>query len=128
MTPNTASPTLKSVTPAPSAADHAREIAAENVREFQVAGAAIGAAAEPHLVIGGVDAGGVDIDHDLAGPGHRVRQIAVDEFIDPAMAGQIGRFHILFPLRGHREAERRSDLAGRRAAAREIASSLRSSQ
>ena len=70
----------------------------ENVWEFQVAGAAIGAAAEPHLVVGGVDAGGMDIDHDLARARDRVRQVAVDEFVRPAVAGQIGGFHASLPV------------------------------
>src|SRR5262249_41734888 len=73
--------------------DHAREVAAEDVGEFQIAGAAIGAAAEPHLVVRGIDAGGMDIDDDLARSSDRSRRISIDELLRPAMAGQQHRFH-----------------------------------
>src|SRR5204862_1483590 len=77
----------------PKRADHTGKIAAEDIgkRQCRVI------AAEPDLVIGRVDAGGVDIDDDLAGTRHRVRQIAILELVDTAMPGQIRRFHVSPP-------------------------------
>ncbi len=71
-------------------ADDAGEVAAENVRkpvEF------IAAAAAPDLGVGAVDAGRVDIDHHLAGPGLRVRRLAETQHLRPAVARQKHCFH-----------------------------------
>src|SRR5438270_11998122 len=52
-------------------ADHAREVAAEDMRELDAA-AAVGPATEPHLVIRRIDARGMAVDDDLARSGDRV--------------------------------------------------------
>ena len=57
-------------------ADYPGKVAAKDVRELDTA-AAIGAAAEPHLVIGCVDAGRVNVDYHLARPGSRVRRVSI---------------------------------------------------
>src|SRR5438874_4531580 len=74
-------------------ADNAGEIAAGNVGEVELARGIVGAAAEPHLVIGGVDARGVDIDDDLARPRDRIRGIAIAQHLRPAMRRQQYRLH-----------------------------------
>src|SRR5262249_3899581 len=65
-------------------ADHARKVASQNMRELDAAGA-VGAASEPHFVIGGIDAGGVDVDDDLARPGRRVMDLGHVQYLRPAM-------------------------------------------
>src|SRR5947207_6828800 len=74
-------------------ADDAGAIAAEDVGELELARGIVGAAAEPHLVVGGVDARGVDIDDDLARPGDRIRRVAVAQHLRPAMRRQQYRLH-----------------------------------
>src|SRR6266513_701479 len=74
-------------------ADDAGEIAAEDVGELELARGIVSAAAEPHLVVGGVDARGVDIDDDLARPRDRVRRVAVAQHLRPAMRRQQYRLH-----------------------------------
>ena len=73
-------------------ADHSREVPAENMRELD-APAAVGAAAEPHLVIRRIDAGGVDVDDDLAGSGDRVGDLGQMQYLRSAMLFEQHRFH-----------------------------------
>ena len=54
---------------------------------------AIPAAAEPYLVVGGVDACRMDIDDDLARPRCRVGRLAEAQHLGTAMPGQQYRFH-----------------------------------
>src|SRR6266849_60064 len=76
--------------PAPHRPYHAREVTAEDMREGDVA---IGAAASPHLVIGRIDAGCMNVDHHFAGRGRRVRRLTVVQHLRSAMACQHYRFH-----------------------------------
>src|SRR4029077_20911297 len=75
-------------------ADDAGEVAPENMRKFQV----VAGAAQPDLVIGGVDAGGVDVDHDLARSRGRVPHLAELQHLRTAMLCQQYRLHGLLPL------------------------------
>src|SRR3984893_7322711 len=70
-------------------ADDAGEVAAENMWDLH----AVAAPAQPHLVIRSVDAGSVNVDHDLARSGGRVRRIAQSQHLRPAMFGQQHRLH-----------------------------------
>jgi hypothetical protein len=74
-------------------ADDAGKIAAEDIRKFELARGAVSTAAEAHLVIGGVDARGMDIDDDLAGARDRVRRVAINELLRSAMLDQQYRLH-----------------------------------
>ena len=62
-------------------ADHAREVAAQDMREAQIGAPA----SQPHFVIGRVDAGRMNVDHHLARPGGRVRRLSVAQHLRPAM-------------------------------------------
>jgi len=67
------------------------------MRELDAA-AAVGAAAEPHLVIRRIDAGGVDVDDDLAGSGDRVGHLGQMQYLRPAMLLEQHRLHGLLPM------------------------------
>ncbi len=77
-------------------ADHAGEIAAEDVGQCQIL---IAADAAPHLGIGPVHARGVNVDHDLAGSGHRVRRVAIAQHFRSALGCQQHCFHAFPPSR-----------------------------
>src|SRR4051812_31895067 len=77
-------------------ADDAREIAAENVRELDTA-AAVGASAQPHLVVGRVYAGRVYVDDDFARSGNRVRNLGEMQHLGPAMPVEQHCLHQLLP-------------------------------
>ena len=89
-TPNTASPDFEIGDARPDHADDAREVATHNVRELVKLVSSIAA---PHLGIGAVDAGRVNIDHHFAGSGFRVRRLAVAHHLRPAVVRQQHRFH-----------------------------------
>ena len=55
--------------------------------------AAVGAAAEPHLVIGRIDAGGMDVDDDLARSGGRVGRLGQVQYLRSAMLLEQHRLH-----------------------------------
>src|SRR5262249_10996455 len=65
-------------------ADDARKIPAENVWELHAV-AAVSASSQPPLVIRRVDAGGVNIDHDLTRPSGRVRHLGEMQYLWSAM-------------------------------------------
>jgi hypothetical protein len=77
--------------PRTDGADDAREVAAEHVRELRLP---IRFAC-PHLPVGAVDAGGMDVDDDLPGAGHRIGQVAVFQLLRPPVALDVDRFHPL---------------------------------
>src|SRR5439155_26499634 len=79
----------------PDRADHAREVAAENVGKLDAA--AVSAAAEPDLVIGCVDARRMDIDDDLARPGGRIRHLGQAQHLGPAMLLEYYCLHASLP-------------------------------
>ena len=83
---------LQIVDPRSDGADHAGKIAPQDVRELQIA-----VAPDPHLVVGGIDACGMDIDDDIARAGDRVRRVAVAQHVRPAEPGQQHRFHGFLP-------------------------------
>ena len=62
------------------------------MREFEAAGLIVGAA-EAHLVVGGVDARGMDIDDDIARAGDRIGRVTVSQRIEPAMLDEQHRLH-----------------------------------
>src|SRR3984957_6308878 len=74
--------------------DDTGKVAAEDMRKCD----AITAAPQTHFVIGGIEAGGMDIDDDLAWPCDRVGRVTVAEHLWSAMVGQQHRFHCLVPL------------------------------
>src|SRR5262249_13093932 len=78
----------------PDCAHHAGEVTAQDVRKGDVA---VSAPTSPHLVVGGVHAGCMNVDHHFAGPGRRVRCVAVAEHLRSAMACQQYRFHRVSP-------------------------------
>jgi hypothetical protein len=71
--------------PGAKGTDHAGKIAAQDMRKFE---ATAGAGAEPHLVVGGVDARRPDVDDDLARTRDRVRRIAIVQHLGSAVSGQ----------------------------------------
>src|SRR5262249_1445661 len=70
-------------------ADHSGKVAPEHIGEV---GLRIGLPSA-HLPVGAVDAGTVNVDHDLARLRPRVGQIAVLELLWPAVSLNVDRFH-----------------------------------
>jgi hypothetical protein len=70
-------------------AHHARKIPPQDVRKVLE----IAVASRPHLPVGGVDAGGMNVHHHLARPGRRVRQVAILQDLRSTAALDIGCLH-----------------------------------
>jgi hypothetical protein len=72
-------------------AHHAGEVPAQNVGQVEPVLAR--ARAGPHLPVGRIHAGGMDIDRDLAGPRHRIERITQIERLGPAVVVEQDRLH-----------------------------------
>jgi hypothetical protein len=75
--------------------DHAREVAARNVRQRHF-GRIL---ARAHLPVGRVDACGVDIDQDFARSGNRVGKLPVLQHFRRTVATEEGGFHARNPTK-----------------------------
>src|SRR5882757_4124705 len=75
--------------PVPDSGNDAGEIAAENVGEPRE----LARLALAHLPVGAVDAGGDDVDHDLAGCSHGIRHLAEFQNVRSTVAFDEGGFH-----------------------------------
>ena len=69
--------------------DHARKIAPEHIGNV----GDLAVVARQHRPVRAVDAGGMDVDDDLARPGLGVRQVAVSDDLGIAMPLEIGCLH-----------------------------------
>ena len=71
--------------------DHAGKVTARNEGRLRIGMPRIGARAE--FPVGGIDTGGMNIDQDLPGRGHGVRQVAIAQYFRSAELFEIDRFH-----------------------------------
>src|SRR3979411_2598063 len=76
----------------PQGCNDTGEIPSKNVGEFRK----LPRFSLTHLPVGAIDAGGHDIDHDLAGCRHGIRHLAEFENFRPTMRIDEGSFHLAF--------------------------------